>query len=314
MRPLHLYKCLFYYWYQPLKFDCWLSSPTWLLALGTKNWKVKSFLGCHRLADFVNSIKQDTKLGSKLFKDNCDQYKYGHSCFKYAGNRFYGKGMWTFRCGLFSLKVLLKKVLKYYWAPLIPGWLKRLWLKYTRMFGWVKQEQSLVRFLIHQRTCSMSCAHTESAFFAEMGIDLKFKQIEMVNQNTVYCIDYWIFSLVNRVKVQSKVLVMHLYTPEWQWHNGLYIDYAFQVWRKTQWKGWLTLRKRARMGFPEGAPMLVFYSLITMRAYPRTYLRVLPCSQRHVNKTGVKPVLCLALLTLWATTVWPKTPRKLCNY
>jgi len=60
----------------------------------------------------------------------------------------------------------------------------------------------------------MSCAHTESAFFAEMGIDLKFKQIEMVNQNTVYCIDYWIFSLVNRVKVQSKVPVMHLYTPE----------------------------------------------------------------------------------------------------
>lgn len=48
--------------------------------------------GCHRLADFMDSVKQDSKLGAKLFKMNCDDHKYGHSCFKFAGMRMFGKG------------------------------------------------------------------------------------------------------------------------------------------------------------------------------------------------------------------------------
>ncbi|XP_067939781.1 cytochrome c oxidase assembly factor 7B-like [Watersipora subatra] len=49
--------------------------------------------GCHRLADFFNSLKKDEQKGSKLFKENCDEHKYGHSCFKYAGQRLIGKGV-----------------------------------------------------------------------------------------------------------------------------------------------------------------------------------------------------------------------------
>lgn len=50
------------------------------------------WLGCHRLADFMDKIKGAEKVGGKLYKKNCDEYKYGHSCFKFAGKRMLGKG------------------------------------------------------------------------------------------------------------------------------------------------------------------------------------------------------------------------------
>ncbi|KAK7099961.1 cytochrome c oxidase assembly factor 7 homolog [Littorina saxatilis] len=48
--------------------------------------------GCHRLADFFESVKKEFEKAALVFKSNCDQSKYGHSCFKYGNYRVTGKG------------------------------------------------------------------------------------------------------------------------------------------------------------------------------------------------------------------------------
>ena len=47
---------------------------------------------CHRLAAFYKSIQQDVPKASKVFKRNCDDYGYGHSCYEYAQHAMVGKG------------------------------------------------------------------------------------------------------------------------------------------------------------------------------------------------------------------------------
>ena len=50
------------------------------------------FSGCHRLADFEGNVKKDYEKAAKVYKTNCDDYKYGHSCFKYGNLVIMGKG------------------------------------------------------------------------------------------------------------------------------------------------------------------------------------------------------------------------------
>lgn len=52
----------------------------------------KSPEGCHRLADYFESVKKEVERAAKMFKTNCDEYKYGHSCFKYGNYRIMGQG------------------------------------------------------------------------------------------------------------------------------------------------------------------------------------------------------------------------------
>ncbi|KAJ8921178.1 hypothetical protein NQ315_013650 [Exocentrus adspersus] len=47
---------------------------------------------CHLLADFLESIKKDYEKAGKVYKNNCDEYKYGRSCLKYATYNLLGRG------------------------------------------------------------------------------------------------------------------------------------------------------------------------------------------------------------------------------
>lgn len=40
----------------------------------------------------MESIKQDYNKAGKLFKVNCEEFNWGHSCFKYGNYLFAGKG------------------------------------------------------------------------------------------------------------------------------------------------------------------------------------------------------------------------------
>ncbi|KAF7271022.1 hypothetical protein GWI33_016053 [Rhynchophorus ferrugineus] len=48
---------------------------------------------CHLLADFLEAIKKDFEKAAKVYKNNCDEYKYGKSCLKYGGYNLTGKGL-----------------------------------------------------------------------------------------------------------------------------------------------------------------------------------------------------------------------------
>lgn len=60
---------------------------------------------CHLLGDFFEAIKQEWDKAGKLYEVNCDEYKYGHSCFKFGNYNFTGKG---------SLKADHAKAMSYY--------------------------------------------------------------------------------------------------------------------------------------------------------------------------------------------------------
>jgi len=47
---------------------------------------------CHLLADFFEAVKQDWSKAAKLYQVNCDDYSYGHSCYKIGNYAFMGKG------------------------------------------------------------------------------------------------------------------------------------------------------------------------------------------------------------------------------
>lgn len=47
---------------------------------------------CHLLADYLESIKKDYEKAGKVYKTNCDEYKYGKSCQKFATYSLLGKG------------------------------------------------------------------------------------------------------------------------------------------------------------------------------------------------------------------------------
>ncbi|XP_030747658.1 cytochrome c oxidase assembly factor 7 homolog [Sitophilus oryzae] len=47
---------------------------------------------CHLLADFLEAIKKDYEKAGKVYKNNCDEYKYAKSCLKYGGYSLIGKG------------------------------------------------------------------------------------------------------------------------------------------------------------------------------------------------------------------------------
>ncbi|XP_072393220.1 cytochrome c oxidase assembly factor 7 homolog [Diabrotica undecimpunctata] len=47
---------------------------------------------CHLLADFLESIKKDYEKAGKVYRTNCDDYKYGKSCLKYGTYSLLGKG------------------------------------------------------------------------------------------------------------------------------------------------------------------------------------------------------------------------------
>lgn len=67
---------------------------------------------CHLLADFLEAIKKDFEKASKVYKSNCDDYKYGKSCLKFGHYSFLGKGKVSEKgdakmvCTLFFLKYL----------------------------------------------------------------------------------------------------------------------------------------------------------------------------------------------------------------
>ncbi|KAG5887070.1 hypothetical protein JTB14_018242 [Gonioctena quinquepunctata] len=47
---------------------------------------------CHLLADFLESIKKDYEKAAKVYRNNCDEYKYGKSCLKYGTYSLLGRG------------------------------------------------------------------------------------------------------------------------------------------------------------------------------------------------------------------------------
>jgi hypothetical protein len=48
--------------------------------------------GCHRLANFMENIRGNYKDATELYKKNCDENKFGRSCFTYSKNRSLGRG------------------------------------------------------------------------------------------------------------------------------------------------------------------------------------------------------------------------------
>ncbi|KAL1501545.1 hypothetical protein ABEB36_006847 [Hypothenemus hampei] len=48
---------------------------------------------CHLLADFLEAIKKDFEKAAKVYKNNCDEYKYGKSCLKYGSYCLTGRGL-----------------------------------------------------------------------------------------------------------------------------------------------------------------------------------------------------------------------------
>lgn len=47
---------------------------------------------CHLLADYLEAIKKDFEKAAKVYRSNCDDYKYGKSCLKFGHYSFLGKG------------------------------------------------------------------------------------------------------------------------------------------------------------------------------------------------------------------------------
>ena len=48
--------------------------------------------GCHRLADFFEAFRQDIPKAKTVYKHNCEQNNFGHSCFKMGNYSMIGKG------------------------------------------------------------------------------------------------------------------------------------------------------------------------------------------------------------------------------
>ncbi|PSN55207.1 Cytochrome c oxidase assembly factor 7 [Blattella germanica] len=46
---------------------------------------------CHLLAEFFETIKEDLHKAGIIYKSNCDDYKYGRSCFSYAHHKLLGR-------------------------------------------------------------------------------------------------------------------------------------------------------------------------------------------------------------------------------
>ncbi|KAL3868957.1 hypothetical protein ACJMK2_041703 [Sinanodonta woodiana] len=49
--------------------------------------------GCHRLGELLELVKRDFTKAATVYKMNCDENKYGHSCYKYAQYNLAGLGM-----------------------------------------------------------------------------------------------------------------------------------------------------------------------------------------------------------------------------
>lgn len=47
---------------------------------------------CHLLGDYLEAIKKDYAKAGKVYKSNCDDYKYGKSCLKYGNYVLIGRG------------------------------------------------------------------------------------------------------------------------------------------------------------------------------------------------------------------------------
>jgi len=48
--------------------------------------------GCHLLGDYLESIKQDFKKAATVYRNNCDDYKFPRSCYKFGNYSLLGKG------------------------------------------------------------------------------------------------------------------------------------------------------------------------------------------------------------------------------
>jgi len=57
------------------------------------------------LGDFLEAVKKDWTKAARVYKVNCEDYKFGHSCFKIGNYTFMGKG---------EEKVDHKKAVDYY--------------------------------------------------------------------------------------------------------------------------------------------------------------------------------------------------------
>ncbi|CAN8009898.1 unnamed protein product, partial [Ixodes pacificus] len=55
-------------------------------------FKEKKPDGCHRLADYLEAIKKEFDKALDVYRTNCDDNKYGKSCFKYGNYKLIGKG------------------------------------------------------------------------------------------------------------------------------------------------------------------------------------------------------------------------------
>lgn len=47
---------------------------------------------CHLLGDFLESVKKDFEKAGRLFRSNCDDYKFGQSCYKSGNYMYLGRG------------------------------------------------------------------------------------------------------------------------------------------------------------------------------------------------------------------------------
>ncbi|XP_060534028.1 cytochrome c oxidase assembly factor 7 homolog [Cylas formicarius] len=48
---------------------------------------------CHLLGDFLEAIKKDFEKAAKVYKNNCDEFKFGKSCTKYGNYNILNKGI-----------------------------------------------------------------------------------------------------------------------------------------------------------------------------------------------------------------------------
>ncbi|RWS15458.1 Sel1 repeat-containing protein 1-like protein [Dinothrombium tinctorium] len=53
----------------------------------------KNSEGCHLLADYLDTIEREYEKAARIYKQNCFENNYAHSCFSYGKALFYGRGI-----------------------------------------------------------------------------------------------------------------------------------------------------------------------------------------------------------------------------
>lgn len=60
------------------------------------------FLGCQRLADYLEGVKKNYESTAQVLKHNCETHRHGESCYKLGAYHVTGKGNLALSRSIFS--------------------------------------------------------------------------------------------------------------------------------------------------------------------------------------------------------------------